>query len=274
MTNGDESRRHFPENGPLVIDHVVLSAGRRISATVGSFGGPQFDAMWMTDRSQNNAGAAWWALRNHENLRPILLDGLDVNTQLGERRTWDTELIVLDSIPSGPGSVYGTIKKLWDAKRDPDTVEWTSPFTEFPGLASAGSPKLSDAELERAVGLAPDTWLGLVPVTRAADIPSSIGWFFSSEAFGQLGLLSPSSFTEVLRSWEERFGAIVFRLGFATLQLLVSRPPTNIEDATALAAELFGVASEFQSTEGIAVDSVHQIAEFVLGSPWWTFWWD
>ena len=99
----------------------------------------------------------------------------------------------------------------------------------------------------------------------------TIGWFACSDAFD--GSLSPGLMTAVLRSWEDRFGAVVFRLGCASLQLLVKRPPRSEQEALAVAAEFFGLADEFTTTRG-ATRSVREMAASITGSPWWRFWWD
>jgi hypothetical protein len=52
-------------------------------------------------------------------------------------------------------------------------------------------------------------WTGAVNVTGAAEVSA------------------------VLRSWEDRFGAILVGLSFATLTLLVGRPPTTDDDSHA-----------------------------------------
>jgi hypothetical protein len=42
----------------------------------------------------------------------------------------------------------------------------------------------------------------------------------------------------VLRSWEDRFGTYLVGLGFATMTLLVTRPPTEDVDSVSVAAEV------------------------------------
>jgi len=80
--------------------------------------------------------------------------------------------------------------------------------------------------------------------------------------------------TAVLRSWEDRFGARLLRLGFASLQLLVERPPQTNDQALRVAAELFDVSSELRRSDGEGVSSVREMAKEIQGKPIWRFWWD
>jgi Domain of unknown function (DUF4253) len=59
-----------------------------------------------------------------------------------------------------------------------------------------------------------------------------VGWL------GAINVRRPTEVSAVLRSWEERFGAMVVGLGFATVTLLVTRPPRTDDDALRVAAEV------------------------------------
>jgi len=123
--------------------------------------------------------------------------------------------------------------------------------------------------------------LGLVSASRAADVPAVVGWSvfgidsISSNADpyepylpGARSLLIGS----VLRSWEERFGARLLRIGAdATLQVLAERPPRTLEIATQLAAEFYAFADEIDRNAACTVSS---IAARLVGALIWTFWWD
>jgi hypothetical protein len=225
--------------------------------------------MWMTDDQLEQPGHNWWKLRSHPRLVPVLLDTLEDVRRPGEgRRPWDSELVVWDTDVSGIDTVSNSLRD-----EDPDNRKRMLPFTVFPGLAKGETEELQNADIEREVKSSSRAWIGLVPATRAADVPLNIGWFSTSDAF-TLGSWLPSNFTAVLRSWEDRFGARVFRLGFAEMRLLVTRPPRSIDAALAVASEFFDLASEFHREDGLAIDSVQEIGESIVGSPWWTFWWD
>lgn len=48
----------------------------------------------------------------------------------------------------------------------------------------------------------------------------------------------------VLRSWEDRFGARLLRVGFAEISVLAERPPRALESAQFLAAEQWVFCNE------------------------------
>jgi hypothetical protein len=76
----------------------------------------------------------------------------------------------------------------------------------------------------------------------------------------------------VLRSFEDRFGAALLKLGpGAELRLLVDRPPHTLEHATQIAAEHSAFCGEFA---GQGLRSVPAIAAALTDAPIWTFWWD
>jgi Domain of unknown function (DUF4253) len=61
--------------------------------------------------------------------------------------------------------------------------------------------------------------LGLVAARRPADVLAVVGW---TGAMNYHATSAPLAC--VLRSWEDRFGARLVRLGFDTMDLLVERP--------------------------------------------------
>jgi hypothetical protein len=76
----------------------------------------------------------------------------------------------------------------------------------------------------------------------------------------------------VLRSWEERFGARLLRIGpNADVRLLVERPPRTLEQATLIANEHWAFADEFN---GEAPTGLSDVAPAIVGRPFWDFWWD
>jgi len=146
----------------------------------------------------------------------------------------------------------------------------------FPGLAPPADGRLSQAERDAALASLQPARIGLVPARRPADVPATVGW----SVFGTDG---PSEFPvhcsanavwvgSVLRSFEDRFGATLLKLGpSAELRLLVERPPRTLEHAARLAAEHSVFCDE---CAGQGLREVADIAAALVGAPIWTFWWD
>ncbi|KXO98591.1 DUF4253 domain-containing protein [Tsukamurella pseudospumae] len=105
----------------------------------------------------------------------------------------------------------------------------------------------------------------LVPVARPADVPHAVGWLGASDDG-----LSGTEVSSVLRSWEERFGAVPVSIGDDALMLQVARPPQSPE-------QLDGVLSEHYAFCPDNVDRGEGTAAYREGlTEWthWSFWWD
>ena len=167
-----------------------------------------------------------------------------------------------------------------EVEEDPEEREWflatVAPWAVmFPGLALAesevGDPAARAAALAEVGG-----WIGLVPGTRSADTPYRIGWMGATNHYLAGGLPQGASLSVMLRSWEDRFGARLLRLGFDTMELIVERPPSTMAQAEGVAAEHFAFAGDdgFQAYQSPGVSDVRSLAARILGSPTWRFWWD
>jgi hypothetical protein len=141
------------------------------------------------------------------------------------------------------------------------------PFGDvFPGLASAGVAAADP--LDRAAG-ADQLHVGhlaVVAVERPADVITAIDWIGPCNYGRDLTQLSA-----VLRSWEERFGAIVVRIDRSTLWLSVAAPPRTLHDARAVAAEHFAFCCDVDREDP---RPLRVYAAGLLGGRTWRFWWD
>ncbi|MGC7358384.1 DUF4253 domain-containing protein, partial [Mycobacteroides abscessus subsp. massiliense] len=72
-----------------------------------------------------------------------------------------------------------------------------------------------DVDLQ-ALQVAEPGALLLVPVARPADVPAALGWWGGTNY-----CLTGTDFTAVLRSWEDRFGAVLISIGFDTMTVRV-----------------------------------------------------
>lgn len=100
-----------------------------------------------------------------------------------------------------------------------------APFSpRFPGLAPAGRQALTAGEIDRALRKLRPARIGLAAAGRPADVLPLIGWEGNANWRG--GALPVAS---VLRSWEDRFGARLLRIGFAQISLIAAtRLPAKI----------------------------------------------
>jgi hypothetical protein len=93
-----------------------------------------------------------------------------------------------------------------------------------------------------------------------------VGWMGPVNMMSDMGPISA-----VLRSWEERFDAVVVGIGFATLTLHVHRPPTSLHAAERIAAEHLALCPDniFQGA-----GSIKAYAQGLVDAERWDFWWD
>ncbi len=159
-----------------------------------------------------------------------------------------------------------------ELESDPELAATVAPYGEqFPGLAPAQEQALTEAELAAALGWFGSARIGLVPAARPADVLALVGYNGTVNRYGTPELLSA-----VLRSWEDRFGAVLVEVGFNHIRLLARRPPRTLRDARAVAAELWPICNEFWPIDrpGTAVCEIGSIAECILDVPIWSMWWD
>ncbi|HEV2375419.1 MAG TPA: DUF4253 domain-containing protein [Streptosporangiaceae bacterium] len=179
------------------------------------------------------------------------MDRLDAATALA--RSWAYSLPPLDEF-------------------DPELTEMLAPYgPRFPGLAPGQDQALTEAELARALGRFGPARIGLVPAARPADVLALIGYGGTVNRYGTPGQLSAA-----MRSWENRFGAVLVEVGFDHICLLARRPPRTLPDAQAVAAELWSFCDEFWPIDhpGTAVREIGAIAESILDVPIWSLWLD
>jgi hypothetical protein len=262
-----------PPDGPLRLGSVQLPAGRQISAFESE------PLLWATVDPVPDAGRAWFALRrlrDQTGLIPILLAGLSKEEP---GRPWDTDELdepidprdvdALDAATVLATCWADTLEAPDEASLDPEQARAIAPFSaRFPGLAPESRDRpVTAAEASELLGLVGDVRIGMVPADRAADVLAVIGFIGTASRYG-----TPAEVTCVLRSWEERFGAVLLEVGFAGIRLLVQRPPRTRHAALALAAEHFALCDECGGLN--AQTEVSDIADILLDAPAWTLAWD
>lgn len=207
-------------------------------------------------------------------LWPVVLDdppgGLDGD---GLDGSWLDDVLDPHDDPAGAVASFDARDLLaawWDDNRplgsdapagDERDERW---FRTFPGLARLTA--------DRPTGF--DDWqqhhqerlVALVPAARPADVPAVLGWWGAAN-HDQSG----PQLSAVLRSWEDRFGAVLVGLGFDTLVVVPARAASDDDEALHLAAEHLAFCSDnvFQGP-----GSVPDYAAWVVDRLAWSFWWD
>ena len=277
----------LPAEGPLQIGSVALPAGVHI---VSGYGTRQ-PVAWATMEPVPEPDKIWAALsaaHPQTGLVPFLLEGMYPKDPSSTQRPWDegefedpadlTELERLDAAALLECWWNGRLEPLAEGQEeDPGRILTRLPFgRQFPGLAPAEIRPRDPRELQLALAWSRrPARIGLAVADRPADVLARIGWMGAANWHP-----TPLPITAVLRSWEDRFGARLLQIGFATIRLLIERPPRTADAALRLAAEQYVFCDECQHGEsemGTAVPglgTVPGLALCVLNVPAWTFWWD
>ena len=275
-----------PADGPVRLGSVQLPDGRQLWDQYfdPSWSDQRDDGplLWATNEPVPDAPQVWQVLtRMHPDtgLVPILLAFMGDEH---EGRPWDEgeldarcDLAAVDRLDA-----TSVLAEAWawqapspDAvEQEPDLADWFAPFgMEFPGLAPGQDQELTSTELDAALGRFGPARIGLVPAARPADVLALVGYNGAVNRYGTPELLSA-----VLRSWEDRFGAVLVEVGFDHIRLLARRPPRTLPDAQAVAAELYLMCDEFWPIDepGTAVKGIGGIPEHILRIPIWSLWLD
>ena len=259
----------LPEEGELRLGPINLPAGKRVHAGFEA----RIPIAWVTRQAVPDPGMVWATLSNElqeTGLVPFLLGNLPGHPT----RPWDTEEFddPADPVELDHMGAADVLAEMWDGEmssddEDEEDEEWAemrSPFSkQFPGLAPPEQAPLSPERLDEVLGSQPAARIGLVPASRPADVLPLIGWTPSDQ--------SDALPIAAVRSWEDRFGARLFRVGFAEISLLVDRPPRTIGHAQRIAAEHFVFCDE---CAGEGLSDIASITANLMETPIWTFWWD
>jgi hypothetical protein len=309
------SEFQLPEDGPVDVGGVSLPAGHRVRGSLPPTSGDP--VMWVTGTPIESPGSLWSDLdiaARNVGLLAVLLDDL----RGPEGRPWDTgEFVRIDDPAPERYDPDVIFRRRWNwqvpigslapedrnemerersASSLPPWPDWlgvgdedpeeTAMFLEqvapwgiqFPGLALAESAPEDSSRYDSVIRETPAARVGLVAASRPADIPAVIGWAGAINDFhGDEGAVILSA---MMRSWEDRFGARLFRLGFDTMEFLVERPPATLASAEAVAAEHFsfagtdGLNDQGLNTPEEPVTTIRSLARLLLGNPIWHFWWD
>jgi hypothetical protein len=219
---------------------------------------------WIVDHGGRRARELWQSAAEtfkDTGLWPVLV-------QRGEYRPQ-----FLGPVPPSNRNPAAVLRQMW-AEGLPETAEELeeiresiAPFgPDFPGLGQGG-----DRRAEHAFEAAMRTMDGfsgvlLVPVTRPADAIAATGWLGAANYSDD-----PGELTAVLRSWEDRYDAVLVGMSMDQLFLAVRRPPRGRDAALALAAEQRAFCVDIVD-QGFG--SIRALAAALDATPAWAFWWD
>jgi hypothetical protein len=206
--------------------------------------------MWISDDT-GPAVRRWWDRLFPEHpetgLYPLLVgDCLDVDLMLNTPATAED----IDEIP-GDQLIREYFEYFGDA---------------WPGFAPAKRPAVHPgyaAGRLAAEGPA-DYRLALVPCMRGADAPALIGWAGAINYTWRVEKIS-----SVLRSWEDRFGIRVVKVGCSTLELSVAAPPATMSEARRITLEHAGFCPSIWRNDV----TLETYAAGLVRQPAWHFWW-
>jgi hypothetical protein len=190
---------------------------------------------WVTRYTVPEPGRVWAALsaaRQEDGLVPFLLGNLAGDPTWH----WDTEEFDQPADPGELDHIDATevLAEMWDGEMPSDEEEeaegeeWAEECAEiraqfakqFPGLAPPEDTPLSPERLDEVLGSLPAARIGLVPASWPADVLPLVGWTPSDQS-------DALPIAAVVRSWEDRFGARLLRVGFAEVSLLIDWQPPH-----------------------------------------------
>ncbi|GGS80776.1 DUF4253 domain-containing protein [Nonomuraea spiralis] len=239
--------------------------------------------LWMTS---GPASADLWTAAHKAHGRtglwPLLLEPLPRDDDF---RPWESGELDLETTTSPDLHDHAALLATWWAGHtevDPDTdplpeterIAVTAPYGQrWPGLAP-GSPFTAEPATfaaEYASHLTdrnPIMRLGMAAAGRGADALAAVGWTGPANHTDDTGEIAA-----VVRSWEDRFGAMVVGVGFADLYVSVAAPPSTLQEALHVAAEHFAFCPD-NIWQNSHPHTLAAYAERLVGLNSWEFWWD
>ncbi|NYJ03908.1 DUF4253 domain-containing protein [Petropleomorpha daqingensis] len=256
---------------------MALAAGRPVVAR-GHDGERSPAVLWVTDAAMPDATSVWSVLADQfprTGLWPLLVQGL----YDGSGRPWDNgEFQPASEEEIAAVDVRQVLEESWHDSLVPINDPWApgtgplAPFhPTFPGLA----PMQQGPPVETFAPATGSSRIGLVSCRRPADAIGVVGWEGAINKWQRAAEVSA-----VLRSWEDRFGAIVVGLGFATITLLVTRPPETDDDALRVAAEVAALCPDaLWQPEALMPDpprdaTLESMSRLLVRDTLWRLWFD
>ncbi|GAA4702884.1 hypothetical protein GCM10023215_47730 [Pseudonocardia yuanmonensis] len=159
----------------------------------------------------------------------------------------------------------------------PSTCSCPEPLPAWPGVLPVPDRNATALEGDLPVVAAArwarerarDSALAVVDAARPADVPAVLDWRGACNYDQDVVEISA-----VLRSWEERFGAVLTLLDADTLILSVAAPPMTRRECESVAAEHFAFCPDQQDPQDGRWFTLRGYADLIRGARQWRFWWD
>lgn len=210
----------------------------------------------------------WEQLRQSRKGWPLLIGSDDDLQMIGEGLIIarddkaDAEEILRSAAKiTHPDDMFARIKKEYGAVSEPLP---TPPQGSWPPNP-ASQPNLAPIFVDMDGKSLPIVHALIIPVADFTTIPAHLFWG------GWNANPAPAEHVAALRSWKERYGAELVSLRKDVMELRVKQRPNTVEEAMALAKEHYYYCSDIVEQ---GVGTLSALADILLKSDWWYFWWD
>jgi hypothetical protein len=111
----------------------------------------------------------------------------------------------------------------------------------------------------------PEVLIALVPTPHPWEVPA---WL---QTGGWNACPNPELHVRLMENWFVRYGAELVALTHDVIELAITRPVTDLEEARELARVQYAYCPDIVDQ---GVQSIENLAQTLLGSTVWYFWWD
>jgi hypothetical protein len=111
----------------------------------------------------------------------------------------------------------------------------------------------------------PEVYVGLARITKPWHLPAVLKYGDWNEC------PEPEVHCAFHSEWHDRFGAQITGMSGDVVECMVTNPPTDREQATALAWQQYWYCADIVEQ---GCGSVSNLAATLIKSPYWYFWWD
>ncbi|RYG48298.1 DUF4253 domain-containing protein [bacterium] len=206
-------------------------------------------AVWKRYRSQVEETGRWPVIIGNEESVRIQRESAERNVDVRERLRQAEEL-------QPQAIIKARLDELFEEEEEDELFG-----EDFkPSALQTGNPDPHDAPaILREEG---EISIALLPSRHGWEAPAHLEYGSWNE------YPSIAEHVALLRDWEKRYGAEMLVLSSDTVELLLSRPLTNVDEAKKVAAEWLAYSSDNDA------GSLQFLAQGMLNTRFWISWWD